>query len=434
VGFSKALAIEGRKSNIIVNCISPSAGTNLTRGVLPEVVVQSRKPDYVAPIVLLLSSDKIPVDASGQIFEAGCGWQARTRLQRSDGYDFPHNTPLTPEMVLDKWSEIVSFTPGKTSSPEVIADSRARILANIKTSGDIPPSGRQWLDAIAKARNAPAQRSSMTFTDKEVLLYNLSLGSTPSQLPLVFEKHPNFHVLPSFGVIPGTTASRPFKLEDLVPNFDYKNMLHGEHLLEIRKYPIPTSGTFVSECRLIDILDKGKASIAIIGTLTKDAATGDEVFYNELTLFLRGTGGFGRKTARSEHSSTKSSSTSPSRKPDMIIEEKTSTGQAVLYRLNGDRNPLHIDPAVSSAGGFNNPILHGLCTFGIATKQIILNYGPIKSIRARFVGVVTPGETLQIESWKDGNDITFQVRIAESGKFCIAGGCATLEQSLKTRL
>ncbi|CAG9996211.1 unnamed protein product [Clonostachys byssicola] len=434
VGFSKALAIEGRKNNIIVNCISPSAGTNLTKGVLPEEIVKSRKPDYVAPIVLLLSSDKVPADASGRIFEAGCGWQARTRFQRSDGYDFPRNTPLTPEMVLGKWSEIVSFTPGKTSNPEMISDSRDRILANIKISGDTPPSGRQWLDAIAKARSAPAQRSSMTFTDKEVLLYNLSLGGTPSQLPLVFEKHPDFHVLPSFGVIPGTTASRPFKLEDLVPNFNYKNMLHGEHMLEIRKYPIPTSGTFISECRLIDILDKGKASIAIIGTLTKDAATGDEIFYNELTLFLRGTGGFGGKTTRSEHSSTKSSSSPPSRKPDVIIEEKTSVGQAALYRLNGDRNPLHIDPAASSAGGYNKPILHGLCTFGIATKQIVLNYGPVKSIRMRFVGVVTPGETLRIESWKDGNDIIFQVKTKESGTLCTAGGCATLEQPLKTRL
>lgn len=91
---------------------------------LPEEVVRSREPEYVAAMVLLLSSDKVPSDTSGTIFEAGCGWQAVTRYQRSDGYDFPAHSPLTPELLLEGWRDIVPFTPGKTSTPTNNADTR----------------------------------------------------------------------------------------------------------------------------------------------------------------------------------------------------------------------------------------------------------------------------------------------------------------------
>ncbi|RBQ67731.1 hypothetical protein FVER14953_14121 [Fusarium verticillioides] len=256
-------------NNIVVNCYSPSAGTDLTKGVLPEEVVRSRKPEYVAAIVLLLSSDKVPGDARGKIFEAGCGWHAVTRYQRSDGYDFPVDRPLTPELVLEKWSEIVSFTPGKASTPTDAGDTRRRIMANVARFGKASPDNQKWLDAIRMAKKAKPQLTEMSFTDRDIILYNISIGASVSQLPWVFEKHPGFEVIPSYGVIPGTTATRPFHLKDLVPNFSYKKLLHGEHYLEIHKYPIPTAGTFVSESKLIDILDKGKAAVAIIGTTTR---------------------------------------------------------------------------------------------------------------------------------------------------------------------
>ncbi|KYG13797.1 peroxisomal multifunctional beta-oxidation protein [Fusarium verticillioides 7600] len=256
-------------NNIVVNCYSPSAGTDLTKGVLPEEVVRSRKPEYVAAIVLLLSSDKVPGDARGKIFEAGCGWHAVTRYQRSDGYDFPVDRPLTPELVLEKWSEIVSFTPGKASTPTDAGDTRRRIMANVARFGKASPDNQKWLDAIRMAKKAKPQLTEMSFTDRDIILYNISIGASVSQLPWVFEKHPGFEVIPSYGVIPGTTATRPFHLKDLVPNFSYKKLLHGEHYLKIHKYPIPTAGTFVSESKLIDILDKGKAAVAIIGTTTR---------------------------------------------------------------------------------------------------------------------------------------------------------------------
>jgi multifunctional beta-oxidation protein len=269
----------------------------------------------------------------------------------------------------------------------------------------------------------------MTFTDKDSILYNLSLGAKASELALVYEGDQHFQLLPSFGVIPGTTAQRPFKLEELVPNYSPKMVLHGEHYLEVRKYPISTSGTLESFCKLVDVFDKGKASVAVIGTLTKDAATGDEVFYNECSLFIRGSGGFGgRKTDASPVH------LNPGRVVDRTVEEKTSADQAALYRLNGDRNPLHIDPVVSQAGGFEVPILHGLCSFGISTKHIVGQYGPIKNIKTRFTGTVTPGQSLVTEMWKDGNVVSFQARVKETGRLCISGGLATLLDGPSARL
>ncbi|KAM3414439.1 hypothetical protein BST61_g9604 [Cercospora zeina] len=139
IGLSKSLAIEGREYNIRVNTISPSAGTALTADVLPEEVVRTRKPDYVAPIVVLLASDQAPKDATGQLFESGCGWQARTRLQRSKGYHFPLDKVATPEDVRHAWHHIVDFSSGH-SSPEVASETRKLIMAN--QSAGIAPKSR----------------------------------------------------------------------------------------------------------------------------------------------------------------------------------------------------------------------------------------------------------------------------------------------------
>lgn len=124
----------------------------------------------------------------------------------------------------------------------------------------------------------------------------------------------------------------------------------------------------------------------------------------------------------------------PSRQPDKVTEEKTTEEQAALYRLSGDRNPLHIDPAFSSVGGFKVPILHGLCFFGISVKHVVKEFGMIKNVKVRFAGTVLPGQTLRTEMWKEGNKILFQARVVETGKLCIAGGGAELLDAGKTKL
>ena len=152
-------------------------------------------------------------------------------------------------------------------------------------------------------------------------------------------------------------------------------LLHGEQYLEIKQWPIPTEGTLVTYPGLVDVVDKGNAGIVVQKTTTVDKNTGKEVFYNESTVFVRGSGGFGGPRAMKDRGAATAANKPPSRPADKTTEEKTTDEQAAIYRLSGDRNPLHIDPEFSKIGGFKVPILHGLCFFGIATKHILKAYG-----------------------------------------------------------
>jgi multifunctional beta-oxidation protein len=154
---------------------------------------------------------------------------------------------------------------------------------------------------------------------------------------------------------------------DFVPNFNPAKLLHGEQYLKI-KSPIPTSGTLVNHVRLREVLDKGKAAAVTVIVDTKDKETGKSVFENQSTVFLRGSGGFGGKKTGAGKLSLKillrltpdrgnasAVNAPPKRKPDAVVEEKTTPEQAAIYRLSGDYNPLHIDPGFASMGGFPKP-------------------------------------------------------------------------------
>lgn len=202
-------------------------------------------------------------------------------------------------------------------------------------------------------------------------------------------------------------------------------LLHGEQYLAIHK-PIPTSATLVSEPNLMEVLDKGKAAAVTSITHTKDKATGDVIFESQSTVFIRGSGGFGGKKTGKDRGAATAANKPPSRAADKTITEKTDEKQAAIYRLSGDYNPLHIDPSFASVGGFPKPILHGLCSFGIAGKHILKEYGPYKDIKCRFAGFVFPGETLIIDMWKEGKKVIFTVKVKERGTVCLAAAAATL--------
>ena len=252
------------------------------------------------------------------------------------------------------------------------------------------------------------------------------MGAKRTDLAYVYENHDNFQPLPTFGVIPQLNAVAPFNIADMVPNFSPMMLLHGEQYLEIRKWPIPTEAKLVSYPHLVEILDKRNAGLVVTGSVTRDANTGDDVFYNESTIFIRGSGGFGGQTKGSDRGAATRPYKPPQRAPDNIIEEKTKEEQAALYRLSGDRNPLHVDPEFSKMGGFKVPILHGLCFFGISGKHVLQTFGPFRNIKVRFAGVVLPGQTLRTEMWKEGNTVVFQTKVVETGKLCIAGAGAEL--------
>jgi len=263
---------------------------------------------------------------------------------------------------------------------------------------------------------------------------DLGVGAKRAELPLVYENADNFQVLPSFGVIPPFNAIPPYNMSDILPNFSPMMLLHGEQYLEIRQFPIPTEGTLISYPALVDVIDKGSAGIVVQASVTKDSKTGKDVFYNESTICVRGSGGFGGQRKMKDRGAATAPNAPPSRQPDKVAEEKTTEEQAALYRLSGDRNPLHIDPAFSSVGGFKVPILHGLCFFGISAKHVVKEFGMIKNVKVRFAGTVLPGQTLRTEMWKQGNKVLFQTKVVETGKLCIAGGGAELLDAGKTRL
>lgn len=430
LGFSRALAREGAKYNINVNTIAPNAGTNMTRSIMPEEMVQAFKPEQVAPLVVALCSDQVPAPPTGGLFEVGSGWHARTRWQRSGGHGFPVDVKLTPEAVLKSWKNIVNFDDGRADHPEDGQDGLKSIMNNMQNrasdSKEPDNSKSDFVEKIEKAKQLSSEGSQFRYDDRDVILYNLSVGAKKTELPLVYEGSDEFQALPTFGVVPYFSAEVPWSIDDILPNFSPMMLLHGEQYLEIRKFPIPTAATLVSYPKLVEVIDKGNAAIMVSGTTTKDAQTGEDVFYNETSAFIRGSGGFGGPSKGSNRGPATEVHQPPKRQADSVVEEATTEEQAALYRLNGDRNPLHIDPGFSRVGGFKVPILHGLCFLGISGKHVYQTYGPIKSLKVRFAGTVLPGQKLRTEMWKEGDTVIFQTKVVETGKLCIAGAGAQL--------
>ncbi|KAJ9154739.1 Short chain dehydrogenase [Pleurostoma richardsiae] len=441
LGFSRALALEGAKYNIYVNTIAPNAGTAMTRTILPEELVQAFKPDYIAPLVLALSSDKVPKDPTGGLYEVGSGWAGQTRWQRSGGHGFPVDVPLTPEEVVKHWKDIVTFDQ-RADHPSKTQESLEKIMANMenRTSSEkaksdaAAPASNEYLDAIQAALKAEPKGTEFNYTERDVMLYNLGIGAKRNELKYIFEGAEDFQVIPTFGVIPPFDAEAPYDLASLVPNFSPMMLLHGEQYLEVKQYPIPTAARVVSYPKLLEVVDKGSAAIVKSGVTTVHAETGKPLFYNEMTVFLRGCGGFGGQKKPADRGASTAANKPPARAPDVVVEEKTTEEQAAIYRLSGDYNPLHVDPSFAKMGGFKVPILHGLCFFGIAGKAVYERFGPIKNIKVRFAGTVLPGQTLVTEMWKEGGKVVFQTKVKETGKLAIGGAAAELVEDGKSKI
>jgi acyl dehydratase len=241
----------------------------------------------------------------------------------------------------------------------------------------------------------------------KVILYHLGVGAgvpptDPKELEYTYEK--NLKVLPSFGVVPvfasmGGLAKVP-GLE-----FNFAMLLHGEQDIELHQ-PIPTQAKVKSRGKVAGLYDKGKACLCVLEMQTEDEA-GQKLFTNRFGLFLRGEGGFGGEPG------PKAGNAPPDRDPDGVIERTTLPQQALLYRLSGDKNPLHADPDVAKMAGFDVPIIHGLCSFGVVCKAVVDEVlgGDVTKVaryQARFSGVAFPGETYQIRHWREGDKVLVQ--------------------------
>ena len=261
----------------------------------------------------------------------------------------------------------------------------------------------------SKALGAELPEGHTEYTQDQVILYHLGLGAgvpatDANELEYTYEK--NLKVLPSFAVIPafgsmGGLGSIP-GLE-----FNFAMLLHGEQEVILHK-PLPTAQKLSTSARIAEIYDKGKAALVILESVAKDES-GEPLFTNRFSLFLRGEGGFGGDAG------PKAGNAPPDRAPDGVIESATLPQQALIYRLSGDKNPLHADPEFAKMGGFDTPIIHGLCSYGIACKAIVDHVlgGDVTKVaryQARFAGVAFPGETYLTSYWKEGNQVLIDVK------------------------
>jgi acyl dehydratase len=241
-------------------------------------------------------------------------------------------------------------------------------------------------------------------------------------------------VVPTAATVLAAGAGRPARGADQVEQkpghrpsqINYLMVVHGEQKVELHK-PLPTSGTFTAQGRTIGAFDKGKDKGAVIvnETIWTDEA-GDKVATLTGSTFARGDGGFGGPSEGQPEPHA-----IPSRKADLSVDIATREDQALLYRLNGDRNPLHSDPESARRSGFPRPILHGLCTYGItcrAVLQAITGYDPqqILSHEARFSAPVFPGDTITVDLWKDGSVISFEARVRDRNATVIKNGKTVL--------
>lgn len=257
-----------------------------------------------------------------------------------------------------------------------------------------------------------SEGDTFTYGDRETMLYALGVGMgrdpmNEAELPFVYENGlkamPTQATVIAWGM--GTMAKS---------GINYLMVVHGEQKLTVHK-PLPAAATIVADERVIGAFDKGAGKGAIIVTekVVRLRQTNEKLCTLTSTTFARGDGGFGGPTtgAPEPHAI-------PDRNPDMSVECDTRADQALIYRLSGDRNPLHSDPKIAKMAGFPRPILHGLCSYGTACRAILTTVAEHRPERigqfdVRFSSPVFPGETIVTDIWKDGQIVSFRSRVKE---------------------
>ena len=279
-----------------------------------------------------------------------------------------------------------------------------------------------------KLKNWPFRPIEHAYTSKDSMLYALGLGfgadpTDRKQLEFVYEE--GLKALPTMAVV---LASPGFWLKDPATGVDWKKVLHGEQGLRLHE-PLPAAGTVVGTTRIDEIVDKGAGKGALLYSTReiRDKASGKLLAEVASVGFLRGDGGFGGTAGV-----PRKTQAIPERAPDASVEIKTLPQSALIYRLSGDFNPLHADPEVAHAAGFERPILHGLCTYGVAGHallKLVCDYDParLKRMDVRFSAPVYPGETVRTEIWSEGDGrLAFRCTVPERNTVVLNNGYAEL--------
>ncbi len=432
VGFANTLSLEGQRKNVLVNTIAPFAASRLTDGLLPPAVFDSLKPEYVSPMVAYLCSEES--DTTGGVYEVGGGFYSSLRWERTKGRLFRLGRDVSPDDIRSSWKQINDFT--EVDHVSSIMESLGPIIQNVEAGPS--KGGNEFID-VDEALGAQYPDRTSSYDQRDLALYALGVGAATDPndeegLRLVYEGHGGgMKALPTFAVIPGTNTILGFAKEGVtVPGLNYglDRLLHGEQYIELTR-PLPLTATLTTKGTIKDIWDKGKGALVVTALDSYDE-DGDLLIKSEMTTFIRGAGGWG-----GERGPAAAINVPPSRDPDVVVEDLIPENQALLYRLSGDWNPLHADPGMAKAFGFERPILHGLCTFGYAGRRVLEAFAPdgdpdfFKSVKVRFAANVYPGDTLVTEMWKESDQrIVFQCTVKERDSLVISNAAVTLFEEL----
>ena len=269
------------------------------------------------------------------------------------------------------------------------------------------------------------------YTAKDCILYALGVGfgeagsgtatPDPAELPFVFEE-PRLKVVPSMAAVLATPG---FWARDPASGVDWRRFLHAEQEVILHR-PLPIDALVTAKTKVTRIIDKGvdKGALIYLERVLKDERGGLATV--RTTGFARGNGGCGGDTGPQP-----APHPLPDRPADSVFETRIDPRAALIYRLSGDPNPLHVDPEVAASAGFARPILHGLCSFGIATRAILARhcaYEParMRSIRVRFAKPVYPGETLRVEMWCDDGIVSFRATVPDRAIVALDHGRAEI--------
>ncbi|MFI5521381.1 MaoC/PaaZ C-terminal domain-containing protein [Streptomyces platensis] len=271
----------------------------------------------------------------------------------------------------------------------------------------------------AKATSAEPRTTELAWDHKDVQLYHLGIGAgaatpenphpatDPDELRYTLESA--LHVLPSFATVAGGGMALAGGLSAPGIDVDLAAVLHGGQTVTVHR-ALPVSGRATQTSTVPAVYDKGKAAVIVLRSEVAD----DEgpLWTCDTQIFVRGEGGFGGERGPSARLEL------PGRAPDLSTERAIRPDQALLYRLSGDWNPLHADPEFAKLAGFDRPILHGLCTYGVTLKAVVDtvlggDVGRVRSYTTRFAGVVFPGETLRIRMWREPGRVLVSVTAAD---------------------
>ena len=275
-------------------------------------------------------------------------------------------------------------------------------------------------DAVG-AKSEPTRQS---WTSKDALLYAVGVGAGQEpleELQYTTENSADIDqkVLPTMAVVLGGGGGAFGQ----IGSFNPAMLVHGEQAITLHR-EIPVQGEIETVSEITGIYDKGKGAVVVSEATSTLVSDGEPLFSKTMSAFIRGEGGWG-----GDRGPSGGANAAPDRAPDHSVTVQTRPDQALIYRLSGDRNPLHSDPAFAAMGGFDRPILHGLCTYGFTGRALLHELcgsdpARFKGMDARFTSPVMPGESLTINAWIDGDGAIFQTA-GQDGRVVIDNGRLT---------